>query len=58
MYKDLSNEFTRVAYVRKEIESVNYHRSDPDRLRKFKDLFLEYFKSFKITLIVGTINCS
>ena len=43
LYKDLENEVSRMAYVRKEIQSAMYHRSDPDQLRKYKDLFLEYF---------------
>lgn len=42
LYKDLELDFTRVANVRKEIASALYHRSDPDQLRKFKDIFLEY----------------
>lgn len=41
LYKDLEAEFTRIAYVRKEICNANYHRADPEQLRKFKDLFLE-----------------
>jgi hypothetical protein len=42
LWKDLEAEFTRAATVRKELANAMYHRSDPDQLRKFKDLFLEY----------------
>lgn len=38
----MENEFTRVAFVRKEICEAHNHRTDADQLRKFKDLFLEY----------------
>jgi hypothetical protein len=41
LYKDLEPDFVRCAHVRKEMVSAIYHRSDPDQLRKFKDLFLE-----------------
>ena len=41
LWKDLEAEFTRVHIIRKEVASVNAHRSDPDQLRKFRDLFLE-----------------
>jgi hypothetical protein len=42
LWKDLEPEFNRAATVRKELTNAMYHRSDPDQLRKFKDLFLEY----------------
>ena len=41
LWKDLESEFSRVAFVRKEIVDSSYHRTDPEQLRKFKDLFLE-----------------
>jgi len=44
LFKDLENEVSRMAYVRKEIQSAMYHRSDPDQLRKYRDLFLENYK--------------
>jgi len=44
LYKDLESEISRMAFVRKELQSAMYHRSDPDQLRKFRDLFLENFK--------------
>lgn len=42
LYMDLEPEFTRCAFVRKEIVDALYHRTDAEQLRKFKDLFLEY----------------
>ncbi len=41
LWKDLEIEFSRVHVIRREITGVNAHRSDPDQLRKFRDLFLE-----------------
>lgn len=57
LYKDLENEIGRCDYVRKEMQSAIYHRSDPDQLRKFKDLFLEYILLFFVNIYcVGTIR--
>ena len=41
LWKDLEMEFTRINAIRKEVCGVMAHRSDPDQLRKFRDLFLE-----------------
>lgn len=41
LFKDLEPEFARCAHVRKEMAGAIYHRSDPDQLRKFRDLYLE-----------------
>jgi hypothetical protein len=41
LYKDLENDIVHADKIRKEICAVNHHRSDPEQLKKFKDLFLE-----------------
>lgn len=59
LYKDLEQDFNRASTVRKEIANALYHRSDPDQLRKFKDLFLEYLFSYcYIFVIVETSKYS
>jgi hypothetical protein len=41
LWKDLEPEFNRVNVLRREICQVNVHRSDPEQLKKFRDMFLE-----------------
>jgi hypothetical protein len=41
LWKDLEPEFNRVNNLRREICQVSVHRSDPEQLKKFRDLFLE-----------------
>lgn len=41
LWRDLEGDFNRISAQRKELTMVMGHRSDPDQLRKFKDLFLE-----------------
>ena len=45
LWKDLEAEFTRVFATRKEIVNVNSYRSDPEQLKKFKNLFLEVYQT-------------
>jgi hypothetical protein len=45
LWKDLEMEFQRVHALRKEVVQVVAHRSDPDQLRKFKESFLELYKT-------------
>lgn len=41
LYKDLETEFQKADGLRQEIANANYHRSDAEQLKKYKELFLE-----------------
>ena len=38
-------EFQRVFAIRKEVAGVNSYRSDPEQLKKFRQLFLEVYQT-------------
>ena len=44
LWKDLEADFQKVFTVRKELAEVAAFRSDPEQLRKFKNLFLEVYQ--------------
>jgi hypothetical protein len=45
LWKDLEMEFQRVFSTRKEVCSIGAYRSDPEQLKKFKNLFLEIYQT-------------
>ena len=48
LWKDLESDFNRVFTVRKELAGVAAYRSDPEQLKKFKDLFLENYQTMTL----------
>jgi hypothetical protein len=45
LWKDLEAEFNNVFVMRREITGIGAYRSDPEQLKKFKDLYLKIYQT-------------